>query len=243
MKRVNLILLCVSVVGVLAAPSLAGAAPIRLTFGDISTSWGYVGIPVNPSLPYQPDNSKPNYNPMPSGVSFNQEGKISPWNYPPGGSPPTNLTDQYGTPLFNINNQTGGENAAYFDATTKKLHQVTIAYHNVAAEAAYWRVLKPGDLFIDVNGNGTWDYVARTPFFDNATYFTSNGDATNGAATHTPGNTAGHDAQTALWHVYKFTLPETDPGLPYLNDQDLPPSPGTMTMVSRFRSATTTLGP
>jgi hypothetical protein len=181
MKRLVPLGACLLAVLFLAAPS-QGA--IEKTFGDMSTSWGYYGI-----------------------ASPSQEG-TTPWDYPPGNNQPANKSDQWGTPLFKVNDSTSGENAAYFDATTKLLHQVKIAYHNNGG--SYWEVLKPGDLFIDIGGNGTWDYVARTPFFAQKAYFDATGTPT----------ADGKTALLAKWNVYKFKTP-----LDYLNDQDNPGPP------------------
>jgi hypothetical protein len=164
--------------GVLCMIFAAGEAlaSIDVNFGDDSTSWGY-------------------YN----GVKI----ATTPWDYPPGSAPPLNTVDEFGSPVFKINNSSAGENIASFDSTTKLLHSITIKYHNDGA--SFWEVIKPGDLFLDIGGDGTWDYVARTPFFANNTYFNSNGTLT----------AAGVTANSAAWNLYKITG-----GLGYVEDQD-----------------------
>lgn len=183
MKRALAVL---AVFGVMFACTPAFAGMIEVTFGDMSTSWGKWGIP-------------------PATVT---DLVSNPWSSPPS-SGAANTVDEWGEPIFNVNNSTSGQNKAVFSGG--KLHSLTIAYHNPGASYNYWECLKPGDVFIDVGFDGRWDYVARTPFFDDAAYFNSNGTPTE----------AGNAALAAKWAVY--SLPG---GLDYWHDQDVAGNPG-----------------
>jgi len=77
-----------------------------------------------------------------------------------------------------------------------KIKSVTIAYLNSGYDQSLWNVLKPGDLFFNLNEDGSndWDIVVRTPFYA-ANNYLAGGNVLDDAAA------AG---STYDWNVYSL---------------------------------------
>lgn len=75
------------------------------------------------------------------------------WSGWPSSQSSDNSTDEIGIPIF-INNLAGS-----YEIVGGKLDKITFNYNL----KGYWyeNYIKPGDLFIDAGGDGTWDYVVQ----------------------------------------------------------------------------------
>lgn len=97
-------------------------------------------------------------------VSFGDSNNYWPgWNNNSG----DDSKDQIGIP-----NLTGGEAQLNGGLLT------SLTFFNATISSSYWWVLSPGDLFIDVGSNGTWDYVVKLASWSVAG--TSNSDPEEG---------------------------------------------------------------
>jgi hypothetical protein len=84
----------------------------------------------------------------------------------PGYTTATPDDDPFGVPIFTpTNSGSVAVNGGQLDA-------LSFHYSNSSKASTnnLWKYLKPGDVFIDGDGDGAWNYVVRTPFFDNANY-------------------------------------------------------------------------
>ncbi len=160
--------------GVLLTLLTATTAQAAVSFDlhDESPSWGYL---------------------MDSGGNVWEDPRLGsphdPWDDPPGMSfDPTE--DEYGTPVFNFSTGT-----VTFDGAGNLL-SITIDYESPNYRSL-WHILKPGDLFLDVENDGTYDYVARTPFYAQSDYSADGLYSSNS------------------WDLYRLSSP-----VDYLHDRD-----------------------
>jgi len=138
----------------LAFASLADASVETVTFGDGAPSWGtgFDGKDFN-------------------GVAYGHK-DFAAWQPPPNsGTNPT--VDELGDPMLRVNDSTSGQNEASFTVSgmNQTLDSITIRYNNNGG--GWWETIKPGDLFLDIDGEYGFDIVARTEFFASTSYDTA----------------------------------------------------------------------
>ncbi|MBN1912194.1 MAG: hypothetical protein JW818_20910 [Pirellulales bacterium] len=86
-----------------------------------------------------------------------------------------NMGDENGIPIFPgtpgtdpvLNNLAG---VVAVDGTNNRLQSISINYERGGLYPSLWSLLKPGDLFLDIDGDDGWDYVVRSPVAANGSY-------------------------------------------------------------------------
>jgi len=95
--------------------------------------------------------------------------------------PSINSSDTYGTPLFS-----GGT----YTVQNAMLTQLTFNYY----VASYGSILSAGDLFIDNNADGIWDYVVHPTFNNNAAVYAISIGVTDHSGVYLPSSApSGYD--------------------------------------------------
>jgi hypothetical protein len=86
----------------------------------------------------------------------------------------------YGSPYSNANinalehlgvpDLLGGNSTLVINSATSQLSSITLDYNSNIEGNAVNRLLKYGDLFLDVNADGKWEYVVRSPLLGTGAY-------------------------------------------------------------------------
>lgn len=131
--------------------------------------------------------------------------------------------DENGDPI--LDSQAGKHEAV---VNGGKLKSITIRYRR-GGDGDWWGTLKPGDLFLDTDGQYGFDYVARTPYFADGQYFDTNG-------TPNDNNSSGFSDSWTLYELNNLPYKEDlgDDGGPYQLANDSTPANDQATWVNNY---------